>query len=269
MEIVDSQVHVWGSAADGTEPHLGRDSFLPDELLPMMKDAGVDRAVLVPPTWDTLGNSIALDAAAKDPGVFAVFGFIDLHEDQSLSLLPTWLDSPGMLGLRVAFRREPYARWLIDGTTDWLWGAAEDVGIPLMAYMPGRLGLVGEIMRRHPRLRIMLDHMSIHPFSRGLALAQELQELLPLARYGNVSVKLSALAMYSTGGFPFRDTFGLVLSIVRKFGAERCFWGTDLTRLSCSYRDAVEVFTEQLPGLSSSDLELVMGRAILEWLHWR
>lgn len=269
MELVDSQAHVWGTAAEGTRPNLDRTSFLPDELLGMMNAAGVGRAVLVPPTWDTLGNKVALEAAVDEPERFAVFGSIDLHESASAVLLPTWLDTPGMFGIRVAFRREPYASWLIDGTTDWLWGAAEDLGIPIMAYLPGRLPLLGEIARRHPRLRLAFDHMSIHPTSRGLAQAQELEDLLSLARHENVSIKLSALPMYSNRTFPYRDTFGMILAIVRKFGAERCFWGTDATRLPCSYGEAVEMFTEWLPGLSSTELELVMGRAIRDWLQWR
>ena len=37
---------------------------------------------------------------------------------------------------------------------------------------------------------------------------------------------------------------------------------------SCTYRQAVTMFTEEL-GLSVSDLDWVMGRGILERLNWR
>jgi hypothetical protein len=46
------------------------------------------------------------------------------------------------------------------------------------------------------------------------------------------------------------------------------FWGTDLTRLPCSYRQAITFFTEELPWLSARDQEWVMGRAVCEWLGW-
>lgn len=268
MEIIDSQVHVWQAASPGWEPHGGRSSFTAEELLDMMAEAGVDRAVLVPPTWDPHGNQGAIEAAARHPGKFVVFGEVDVHEEVTSSLLPTWLDTPGMHGIRVAFRREPYATWLIDGTTDWLWGAAEDAGIPVMAYTPGRLGLIGEIARRHPRLRLLLDHMCIHPFSRGIALRQELDQLLPLARHDNLAVKVSALPMYSQEGMPFADTHEMVRRIVSTFGATRSFWGTDVTRLPCTYSEAVEMFTEHIDGLSTTDLELVMGKAFRDWLPW-
>lgn len=41
-----------------------------------------------------------------------------------------------------------------------------------------------------------------------------------------------------------------------------------MTRLPVSYRQAVTLFTEELPWLTGEDRELVMGRAICEWLGW-
>ncbi len=52
------------------------------------------------------------------------------------------------------------------------------------------------------------------------------------------------------------------------FGPERFFWGTDITRMPCSYRQCVTMFTEELPWLSGRDLELVMGRAVCAWIGW-
>jgi len=46
------------------------------------------------------------------------------------------------------------------------------------------------------------------------------------------------------------------------------FWGTDITRMPCSYRQCVTRFTEELPWLSGRAQELVMGRAVRDWLGW-
>ena len=56
--------------------------------------------------------------------------------------------------------------------------------------------------------------------------------------------------------------------VVQAFGPQRVFWGTDLTRLPCPYRQAVTLFTEELDFLSDTDKEWIMGRGIAEWLHW-
>ena len=51
--------------------------------------------------------------------------------------------------------------------------------------------------------------------------------------------------------------------------ARRMFWGTDLSRLPCTYRQGVTMFTEELPWLKGEDLEWVMGRGVCEWLGWK
>jgi len=53
------------------------------------------------------------------------------------------------------------------------------------------------------------------------------------------------------------------------FGPQRCFWGTDITRMPCSYRQCVTMFTEELPWLQGRDKELVMGQAVCDWLGWK
>ena len=49
----------------------------------------------------------------------------------------------------------------------------------------------------------------------------------------------------------------------------RTFWGTDWSRLPCSYRQGVTMFIEEMPWLKGEDLEWVMGRGVCEWIGWR
>ena len=53
------------------------------------------------------------------------------------------------------------------------------------------------------------------------------------------------------------------------FGPQRMFWGTDITRMPCSWKQCVTQFTEELPWLTGHDLELVMGRAFCDWIGWK
>ena len=68
--------------------------------------------------------------------------------------------------------------------------------------------------------------------------------------------------------YPFRNIHEGLHRIFDAFGPQRFFWGTDITRMPCSYRQCVTMFTEELPWLSGRDLELVMGRAVCEWIGW-
>ena len=49
------------------------------------------------------------------------------------------------------------------------------------------------------------------------------------------------------------------------FGPARIFWGTDITKMPCSWRQCVTMFTEELPWLSGREKELVMGQAVCDW----
>ena len=102
MLIVDAQVHIWES---GTPVPIHRQvsSYTKDELLRDMDEAGVDRAVLHPPSWDPRANEVAIEAARAHPDRLAVLGFFDISRSENRSLIDRWRAQPGMLGLRFAF----------------------------------------------------------------------------------------------------------------------------------------------------------------------
>ena len=102
----------------GAKPQLP-EPFTIEKLVPMMDDAGVDRAVIVPPSWPGDRNDYALEAAKRYPNRFAVMGRIPLQNPQSAALLPKWKEQPGMLGVRVIFNNDVTIPWLTDGTADW------------------------------------------------------------------------------------------------------------------------------------------------------
>ena len=96
----------------------------------------------------------------------------------------------------------------------------------------------------------------------------DLPQLLRLARLPNVAVKASALPAYSSHDYPYYNLHPYLRRVFDAFGPRRMFWGTDLTRLPCTYRQAITLFTEELPWLSAADQEWVMGRAVCDWLGW-
>ena len=81
--------------------------FTIEKLVPLMDEAGVDRVVIVPPSWPGDRNDYALEAAKRYPNRFAVMGRIPLQNPQSAELLPKWKEQPGMLGVRVTFHGAP------------------------------------------------------------------------------------------------------------------------------------------------------------------
>jgi len=273
--VADAQIHLWGAdtparpwppggAQRAHQPHaVGK-----DQALAAMKDAGVDRAVIVPPSWEGERNDLALEAARLHLDRFAVMGRLALEKSESRALVDSWKRQPGMLGMRFTFNTAEQWPWLTDGTADWLWPAVERAGIPLMMSVSGRLPAVDGIAERHPGLKLVIDHLGIRSGAKGEEAFAGLPQLCTLARRPNVAVKASALPCHSIEPYPFRDVHAHIRRVYDAFGPRRTFWGTDWTRLPCPWRQAVTLFTEELPWLSTSDKEWIMGRALCEWLGW-
>jgi hypothetical protein len=84
-----------------------------------------------------------------------------------------------------------------------------------------------------------------------------------------VAIKATGAPGYSAAPYPFRDIHDGLQRIFDAYGPKRFFWGTDITRMPCSYRQCVTMFTEELPWLKGNDLEQVMGQGVCDWLGWQ
>jgi len=242
--------------------------FSAEELLGLMDNAGVQRAVLVPTSWVTDGNEVVAQAAREWPDRFAVMGVLPLRAPDSRGLLAEWRSRPGFLGVRASFHTEQLAPLLTDGSADWLWPAAEKAGVPLMVYAPRQLLEVGRIAQRHPRLRLVIDHLGLPRLGGDIRAEEHVDELIKLAPLVSVAVKASALPAFSSEPFPFRDMHPHVCRVLEAFGPRRVFWGSDLSRQKCSYGEIVCMFTEHLGCLGADEREWVMGKGLCEWLGW-
>ena len=274
MELLDAQIHVWGAdtperpwPARGTHAHRNT-PWGADEVLARMDAAGVDGAVLVPPSWEGDRNDLALAAARAHPDRFRVMGRLDPDSPGARAAVARWRDQPGMAGLRFIFHTELLRKPFIEGRYDWVWAAAEEAGVPIMMLLHHTyLDRLDGIARRHPKLRIVIDHLGLVSGEKDGHAFRDLDKLLALARHENVAAKASALPCYTADVYPFRALHPFVRRVTEAFGPRRVFWGTDLTRLPCSYEQAITMWDE-MPWLSAGDREWIMGRGLREWLDW-
>src|SRR5882672_9857966 len=78
-QLVDAQVHLWKAASadwpwmPGMKPQMS-EPFTIEKLVPLMDEAGVERVVIVPPSWPGDRNDYALEAASRYPKRFGVMG---------------------------------------------------------------------------------------------------------------------------------------------------------------------------------------------------
>jgi predicted TIM-barrel fold metal-dependent hydrolase len=273
--IVDAQVHLWKAESEdwkwvpGMKPQMP-EPFTVEKLIPLMDQANVDRAAVVPPSWPGDRNDYGLEAARRYPGRLAVMGRVPLKDPKAAALLPKWREQPGMLGIRVTFLgvNQP---WLTDGTADWFWPEAEKADLPVMFLTDGRNAQLAGVAERYPRLQLIADHMGIGGNTpKEGRIADAVSQTASLAKYPNVSVKLSAAPNYSSETYPFRDFTPHIKKLFEAYGPKRCYWGSDMTNGfdKATYQQRITHFTEELPFLSEEDKDWIMGKSILERLRW-
>ena len=275
--IADSQVHLWHlgtperpwptPAPGHPGPHKPF-AFTAEYLLGEMDKAGVDRAVLISPIFEGTRNDVVLEAARQHPRRFGVMARFDPLAEGGRDWLPTWYAHPGLLGIRFTLHIPGHRPMLVENQLDWLWAQAERLNKPvmLMAHFAD-LPHVARIAERHPGLKLTVDHM-------GLTLGKDAEAFLDFAhlpalgKYPNVAVKVSCLPYHSTEAYPFQAMHPYVRQVYDAFGPKRMFWGSDLSRLQCTYTQMITMFTEEMTWLTPDDLGWIMGRALCEWLDW-
>jgi predicted TIM-barrel fold metal-dependent hydrolase len=277
LEIVDSQVHIWGPDTPerpwraGGHAHTQRATpVTAEEVLGWMDEGGISAAIIVPPSWEGDRNDLAIAAARKYPGRFAVMGRVDPDSPGLRERLPTWRKQPGMLGLRLALPTRELRQPFLEGHYDWMWEEMQRCDLPVMVlihhpYMP----MIDAIAARHPRLRFVIDHLGLVNGETDDVAFRGLDNLLALGKRPNVAVKSSALPCYTGEKYPYPGLQPHLKRVYGAFGAKRMFWGTDQSRSPIGYRQGIELFTHHTPFLRESDLEWIMGKGIREWLDWK
>jgi predicted TIM-barrel fold metal-dependent hydrolase len=272
MLIVDSQIHLWQNGKMSAH-HRQIPTYSVDDAMAEMATAGVDAAVLHPPS--TLGeatNVLAVDAARRYPAKFCILGHFDLQSPEREQIVARWRERPGMLGFRFTFNQPQQQAWWTDGSLDWFWSACEKAKLPVGLLAGAHMAAFRAIAERHPGLKLHIDHLGRVGGGRGGtddAAFADLPEMLALAKLPNVAVKMSGAPSYSSQPYPYRNIHGYLKQIFEAFGPDRCFWGTDITRMPCPWKQCVTMFTEELPWLRGRDLERVMGGAVVDWLGWK
>ena len=257
MKIIDGQVHIWlpegpdrpwpaGGAARAQLPY----ALTYERLLAMMDEAGVDRAILVPPSWEGDRNDHALAGAASHPGRFAVMGRLALDQPDNANFLKEWKKQPGMLGIRQTFVLEREREWMRNGTTDWFWAAAEAANVPVMMHATGlmsHLSAIAETAFRAERSSSITLACPPPWRNRDAAKNASMRPYRSHVTRMSSSRCLPRLFIRSRA-IRFRDLDEHISRLIHAFGPQRCFWGTDLSHAleKATYRQCVTHFTEEL-----------------------
>jgi L-fuconolactonase len=275
--IIDAQVHLWEADRPdrpmdpNAKPHLN-EPMTAERMLALMDEAGIDRAVISPLYLPGNAPDYALEVAARYPDRFRVMGWYQPSDPNHFAKLDHWLDQPGMCSIRLSLNEPHGSKLLAEGTLDPFWAAAERLGIPVAVFRLGGIAEVMEpILERHPEFRLIVDHLNM-PVSPDVREAR-MASLERLARFPNVTVKVSALPLFSQEPPPFADLQPMIQRVHAAFGASRMMWGSDQTqqiaRNKCTYRENLDIIrAEAAKWLPPDDVDWILGKTAARVFNW-
>ena len=270
MQITDAQIHLWAVGLPSNDAHIQTTSFTAADVIPMMDEAGVDAAVIHPPHWDPNSHELARNACRDHPGRFAIMGCPELVEAETKPLIASWRDTPGQLGLRFLMLGEDARRAFDSGDYDWLWAEAAEHDVPLALLCTDVLHGLGAVAERHPTLRITIDHFGGRGGNTKLkdhAAMAHMSSVLELAKHPNIAVKATGAPGYSAEDHPYPIMLDYTRQVYEAFGPERTFWGTDITKMPCSWRRCIDMMMDA-NWLTEDDKRLLMGAAVRDFWGW-
>ncbi|HEU5317189.1 MAG TPA: amidohydrolase family protein [Chloroflexota bacterium] len=263
--IVDTHAHIYSPdevaypvIEKPYRPPAGAGS--PEHLREEMRKAGVDRVMMVQTTtfygWD---NTFVRDTAMRS-GEWAV-GVCTLNPDDrhSPDVLYALVERANVKALRT-YASGPERTYDTLGNRR-LYGAARACGIVINALLSlKQADGLARMLADHPDVSVVLDHCLALDAKRDFEATVE--KVIALARYPNLTAKLTFLPTGSAEEYPFRDMHPATRRFIDAYGPERCIWGSDFpTELWCprtTYAGHLELFQKHL-GLSQEEQEAILG----------
>ena len=163
-----------------------------EEMIDLMDEGGIDRAVIAPPSWAGNRLDYALECAEKYSGRFAITPSLPLNDPaEGRKRLAAWDEVPAVMGARFTLFTDADRTMLKDGTADWYWEYAQQNDFLTLVLLPQEQEILEDVAERYPGARIIVDHLGVVGVT-GDKIAGPIDWLVSMARFPNVSVKASA-----------------------------------------------------------------------------
>lgn len=231
LEIIDLQIHgpVPGLAWD--EQQLAQRAVWEVELAREAMDAvGVDIAISV--CSDDFIEAGHARYPGRFPGVHTFMHNRDDHveEVRRIAAHPAMIAGRALIGDANKGVMRPE---FFEGKFDPIYETAAEVGLPMFNSTHGGCAHIASIADKHPDLTLIVDHIGVaqHPVSPPETMSwAPLDDLVALAKYPNVHVKLCGAPLLSDQTYPYDDIWPNLNRVFNAFGYDRVMWGSDYTR---------------------------------------
>ena len=288
MQIIDAQLHDpapwldWSSA----DPDV-RDRLLTELTRAWLDALGITGAVVFS------GHGGWADEAARTmPERFSSVPHVHPDQPDVEVFVQEIKETPGIVGLRAVIGYPPTgeeATRAEAGEWDATFEACANNRVPLFMFATRFLPIAARVARDFPTLTLIVDHIGLPqpPMDqREDPPFRALPEVLELAQFENVAIKLCGLPALSSERFPYRDVNSRLRQLVDAFGADRLMWASDIPRFNGriglefripgteggylgkhNYAESLH-FIRENEELTDTEKQWILGGTVQKWLGW-
>jgi L-fuconolactonase len=270
VTVIDAHQHFWNPsrvAYDWLGPDLGPINRAIEfaDLEPLLAATGVQRTVLVQSADNAADTDYMFEIAAAHPEIAAVVGWVPLDDPAAVAeRLPALRATPGFAGIRNLIHTRPDPDWLLKPEVDASLGIleAQDVPFDVVSVLPRHLEHVPTLSARHPRLRMVIDHLSKPPIKAGndqpwrSLIARAAENPLVFAKISGLYPSVGDMAAWTAD-----DVRPYLHTALELFGADRLMFGGDwpISVLAGGYVRVWEGLSTLFDELSAEDREAILG----------
>jgi L-fuconolactonase len=273
--IVDAHHHFW-DPAEADYPWLTdelaiiRRRFGPEDLEPLLREAGVGRTILVQTVSSVAETEAFLATAARTSFIAGVVGWIDLADPAAGEAIARLRSRPGgerLVGIRHQVHDEPDPEWLRRAEVRRGIAAVGAAGLAYDLLIRSReLPAALDTVKALPDVRFVIDHLAKPPIRDG-ALQPWADLIRPFGGLANVSCKVSGLVTEADwNAWRQSDLVPFVRHALDVFGPERLLFGSDwpVCLLAAGYADVIGAARATLGELGTEDQAAIFGGNAIE-----
>lgn len=229
------------------------------DYLAHMTATGIDKAVLVHPEPYGDDHRLVLDCLQREPTRFlATSLFYPRDADAPQKLTDLVRQEPKIIATRFHAHRGTQA--YLDSFTEpgvrALWEVAGELGLLIELHIgPNYAREVADVIRAYPTYPVLIDHLAEPLMGNPI----EFADVLALAKFDHVYMKLSGLSHFSNDAPLYLEAKPFTRWVVDAFGPDRLVWGSGTP----------QIVDAHLAHLSETDQDKVKGGNLAQLLPFR
>ena len=265
--MIDAHQHFWQRAqpfnyewlkAPDKKP-INRD-FLPEDLLPHLKAAGVAQSIFVQTQHNVAENRWVLGLAEKHDFLAGVVGWVDLASRDCERQLLEFEDHPKFLGIRHITQDEPDDDFIVRPEVVRGLKVLEKHGVPFdLLFFVKHLKHAATLGQMLPDLPMVINHLA-KPRIKDQSLDDWLPQFKAAAKCPNMFCKLSGMITEADWrNWKPADLKPYVQAALEHFGPNRCMYGSDwpVSELAGTYEQVFSALKEALGPISEADTQKI------------